>query len=1285
MERGLVAHVPNAEGSALVPSAVYRQPLLPYERQLIETLGISEQEYRAFAAEVARRGLTRPAGYEHIPDINAGGLEIAIISLVIGLASTAVSLLSPKPKADDPGTQTQREVQQRNLLSQQGRTRFNSGVGFDSAPSLAELGSRVPLPFGRYETYGTEVPGDDTDVGETGAPSGGIVVEPLLVWSRMLSNGSFQSLKVLAVVGQSTIEQAPRVEGVLLGGQPIASLYKSNYAFFWSSKTGPNRVSLENLIQGDASPDGNFLAPTMSSDNGPGFSSAYSPNNASSFGVYRSITNGGHHRINWRTISIPHTVKDTSRSELERRKIAGREAEAAGNGQPGTGRAYGTFMGVVAVNSQEYDLPTVVSVNRGDKVVFRISAAEFNDANTGLSEEQGIGAGDLNNEINSLREQADDEMKMGDIFMINRTLLKVVNRPQSLWQAGDDYRYELEVIGFTGANHEIGIAGNQTVIDPILSEGGFSIPDESYRSVSWYPLHKIDIAQVANTRAVEVSEIGIQSQVWAQANGLCNFNEVPTPRELIKLDTDLVNLNGGTMAKYMNRTSFFMLAVKSASNPLGLDDAGNDVNDSDELFDGFDTLNGVMFAVRNNAPVNVYNYIRIKHPARGEYEFRLIPKDACNVHRYAAYENQQIYVLDSTGPIRDYSEQTTYGLFSLKFNAVTFALEDLFDLPELRTGDLGAPPDRIERKNGLLPVGVVAVGQAPTVGGQPGGSPGAFGGGYSQAYLETILGPLKDPTGGNDKAVYFERRTRSFEFTSQSTRWVCEMTGVVGDYSWDAAFVDRNGTAKAWEQIQITVKETHGYSEQGERYDDTRRLGKSWYAKQFDRSGYVTYGYQAVVQEISLPPEQIDYNREFEDKAGIKELSCYGEITRSCERGPEHQIMYLNESLDTNEIASYENLTMVGLKLRTLNQVQSFQQPQIYLKDGISIQRIEDDQYGPTNNFADIVHWLLTQTGSSIGQEVSKRLIDVDSFKNAARFIRQTRLRFDGAITDQVNIRSYVTQLAPFFLCNFVIKNGKFGLVPAVPVQSNGELDAGPVPITAYFNDSNIIEGSFSLDYVEQSERQDFRAVMKYREMPVNGLPQEQTILVKWKQEGSVPPRQEDFDMSGYCTRRGHAFIVARYLMSIRRRIDHTIKFQTLPQGLGLAPGDYIRVGVTASPYQSVRNVVVRADLSLLSASELTNGTFAAEVFREGSDKVQAETIEIKNGKVVDPTLANALFNIPVIQQRRGVYMVDQLTLTEDGLVDVVASHFPVDADGKSLIVQDILHNNRYTYFEVIE
>ena len=87
--------------------SVYDVPLLPYEKQLIQTIGISEEEYQKFTAEIQRRGAIRPAEYQHIPDIVNTGEPVStaiLVNLAISLVLTGVAyLLTPKPKM--PGAQ----------------------------------------------------------------------------------------------------------------------------------------------------------------------------------------------------------------------------------------------------------------------------------------------------------------------------------------------------------------------------------------------------------------------------------------------------------------------------------------------------------------------------------------------------------------------------------------------------------------------------------------------------------------------------------------------------------------------------------------------------------------------------------------------------------------------------------------------------------------------------------------------------------------------------------------------------------------------------------------------------------------------------------------------------------------------------------------------------------------------------------------------------------------------------------------------------------------------------
>ena len=1251
----------------MVPAKTCQLPLLPYEYQLIEALGISEEEYRWFSDEV-RAGRLRPKGYEDVPDIQCIPIGV-IISLVIGVLTSVVGMLLA-PKAN---TSESKQTQNKTLPSQQGRTRFNNSVGFDAAPQLAQLGSRVPIIFGRYEEF---------EVDGAFRSGGGILAEPLLAWSRMLSNGSFQSLKIVAILGQDGIGTPPSLQGIFIGGQPVSNFYESNYAVFWRGISGDyetegGRLYQQNLLYGKAA-EGNgasggiFTCPTLSGVLEPGFSMASSPANTASFGVYQSIPNGGNFRLNWRVISIPGGNDPGNRLQSERSKICGNAIGGLYDGMPGTGNPYSTKMGVVAVNGAFYNLPTVVTVSRGDRVVYRIEGGKYPPGEVGVSSPD-VTTDDIDDLSDSARERVDGLLQNGEIFLCNRTLMRLIQRPGDPWLPGQTSEFTFEVISFTGANREIGVIGTEALQAAVLGDGKTVQP--YYKGTGWYCLHKVDMGQFRNTRATEVTEIGIRSQVYERANGLCNFKALPTPPDLARADEDLISFSSPTMNKYMKRTSFFMLAVKDVSNIQGLKPGGEEISDDDDLFDGFDILGDVTFCIMGNTPVDQFNYIRIKSPAKKRYEFRLVPKCSTNIIRYESDQNQQIYVLTNNGEYRTaVSSSPYYGSFELSFSGDYRLLGDLFDQPEMRG------PDK--------EFGAVTVCTAQSI--SHIGTVGHSGGGALQGFLEAVLGNLKATGSNSGLAVYGETRTGRFTTRFYSPGNIFGGGGTGGSVEVEVeAYVgnqgqegfDRNGTAKVWLVTRWTIIGTSGTINDYQDFDTAPiPIGHTWFGSYFGLSTSVQrFKFSGIV--CTQPPRQ-EFEREFEDNGAIKEISPYSEVTSSCDDSPEHEIVYVNESSNTPFPFNYYGLTTIGLKLRSQNQISSFQQLQVWIPNGISVKRLLDGQDGPSNNFADLVYWLLTTDGRSIGSALSDKLVDRDSFVKTARFLENTWCRFDGALSEQVNIREYLTQIAPLFLCNFAMKNGRFALLPALPVTESGAFNTGPVPIAQLFTDGNILEDTFELSYTEQGDRADFRAVMLYRPSAKNSLVEEESIMVKWAGEEGSPPAQEDFDMSNFCTRRGHAYAAARYMLSVRRRIDHVVKFSTLPQGLALSPGDYIRIDTTSSPFKAIANGVVRSDLSVLSASNFPDGIYRAFVYRQGSDGVLPEDVELKDGKVVDPTLENALLNIPSIEKRSGVYQIEELSLTEEGLVDITASHFPVDQNGSSLIVADVIDPTR---FEVIE
>ncbi len=248
----LVRQSGTEKGAVVYGPSVYDVPLLPYEKELIRTIGITEEEYRRFAAEVRRKGLVRPAEYEHIPDVvNGDPLTAALISIAVSLVLTGVSyLLTPKPKAPEASKRTQLD-----LGSTTAANRFTPSRGFDTLNELADYCSPLPIIFGFYD--------EDKRIG-------GMLVTPKLVWSRMFSHGTQQSAKLMYVVGETghvdgvgpdgIIE--PDLEGIFLGNNALDALYEDFFAFYWkrnspiqidgltASASGFNRLRFVNLFYG---------------------------------------------------------------------------------------------------------------------------------------------------------------------------------------------------------------------------------------------------------------------------------------------------------------------------------------------------------------------------------------------------------------------------------------------------------------------------------------------------------------------------------------------------------------------------------------------------------------------------------------------------------------------------------------------------------------------------------------------------------------------------------------------------------------------------------------------------------------------------------------------------------------------------------------------------------------------------------------------------------------------------------------------------------------------------
>jgi hypothetical protein len=1222
----------------------YVSPLLPFERDLIALIGCTEEEYRAFQEEVKSKAGLRPAEYAHIPDIRCEPTLIAGIALAVGVLSTVVSVvLAPKPRElDQQQRQEQRQGSSLELDSATGRTRFNQTSGFGGSAPLTSYNTRVPIPFGRWQVQNV-IGGNYL--------SGGLLVTPSLVWSRMYSYGTHQGFKGLYVVGESGLTP-PDVEGIYIGNNALDSVHERQFAVYWSSREGSNRIQgSRDLIAGTrfkrwaGDPGINeevFTCPTNQGIESKGHSAAYLPSNTYEFGAYAPIMNGTQIRVNWRIIPWTHSDRPAldaarDRGQRERIKIAGRDQSKIEDGMGGVGRGYSCRMGLYRHNSTEYDLPTEVFLTPGDRLTFKISPLNFTDI-------EDVTLVDMTQRVDAMRAAADDALQIGEMYMIGRALCQVVGRTDKTWVPNDGtFYYDLEVLDLTEGERRIRLAGSRTIETEISSEGNGNEPWAV--GPSNFPLLRISIASIRNTRPVESTEFGIRSRVYQQLNGLCNFPTLPTPAELQGYDDSRVQLSNGTQQRYIKRASVFTVLLRKA---------GPDENGNPYPWVRLDE----QFVVVNNTPTDVFNYIRIRRingPAQMEYRF--LPKTGADCV-WNSVENVSRWWLLDAGKYEETSAgdfNNIYGTFRVSLKGTEYPFGEFFwRNEEFNTGGNPSVPDRYEDQVSqvdqveILPTNITT--------------------GRHQAYRTAFFGSPALSENRN------QTRIQDFNVNANGKVIRLRLTCTSVQVSPGTPNSDPGpfGTYWKWEDYWgiSVVSSSQGWA-----------LGE-----QFDHMATPEAGYRMRVsgfQTVFIPGDNRDSERWFETRSQLADVSHYEEVTKSNESSPEHTIVYVNEMTEElPQAPEFTDLTTVGLVLRSSNNFRNINEVSAWIPNGVSTRRFaEGDSTGPSNQFSDLLYFLLTDKKAGLGNVIDPRMIDEAGFRRTALFCKKNNIFFDGVIADEINIRSWMTTTGPLCLSNFVVKNGKFSVEPVLPTDTEGNIITGALQAEAMFSSGNIIEDSFGIESIDRQERMQMRAAMTWRNSSErNRLPVNESFLVKWADENSAQPiNEEAFDMSGFCTTKDHAFIAARYVMSVRRRVGHIVRFKTTPDQARIGPGSLIRIATEASPYSVYNNGVVLSDGKVEALTHLDDGTYQVNVYRVGSDLVESASMTIESGIATDPSLFGSLFAVEQLNVESGFYQVEEIGLDEDGMVDIAASHHPINSDGSSVIVADVLDESRFT------
>ncbi len=256
--------------------------LLPYEHDLIATLGVTEEEYLDFLSIQeaytdpkegtildARSGPAIPAAFAAVAAGVATAAEIALVLTTVSLALTVVgtifqvaaALLAEAPSAPK-AARNQRDK------------RFSPRFGFNSSQELAQYGDPVNLVY------------CNTSQNNKGA----VRVTAALVWSAVEGSGSSQFMQLLLTLGAASIKRLD-YDRIAFGQLPLGQFSGSNVWLYYNQD---GRVKYNSKVLGDGRDPSREGAAGSDDvcrigDRRLGFSQAFSPTSLTSIGVYDPI------------------------------------------------------------------------------------------------------------------------------------------------------------------------------------------------------------------------------------------------------------------------------------------------------------------------------------------------------------------------------------------------------------------------------------------------------------------------------------------------------------------------------------------------------------------------------------------------------------------------------------------------------------------------------------------------------------------------------------------------------------------------------------------------------------------------------------------------------------------------------------------------------------------------------------------------------------------------------------------------------------------------------------
>ena len=254
---------------------------------------------------------------------------------------------------------------------------------------------------------------------------------------------------------------------------------------------------------------------------------------------------------------------------------------------------------------------------------------------------------------------------------------------------------------------------------------------------------------------------------------------------------------------------------------------------------------------------------------------------------------------------------------------------------------------------------------------------------------------------------------------------------------------------------------------------------------------------------------------------------------------------------------SYDNMTMLSYTNTHVDGDETWnKQVHVFVRNGMQVTRIIDSVVGSSNNFVDLVLYLITQTN-----RVPSTLIDSAAMLTAAQFTNTNGLLFNGIVQTSTNLEEWLYNTSAGFLLRFCDRAGKKILKPRLPINDNFTIKTTAITAEYKFTENDLLPNGFEIDYVSLEQRLPVCIVVLWRQQPDDDIGIIRTTEVRFTDEALTGP-YEQYDLSEYCASENHAVKVGTYYAARRKYITHSLRIQVRPSAFNstLELGDIVRV-----------------------------------------------------------------------------------------------------------------------------